>query len=75
MTPRKQTYKTEEAAKTRKEKARFAARKLDSVGTIKLHSGLLLNNNEEHLAKYQNKVTMAKSLARIETQDKTACCR
>ena len=49
---------------------KLAARKLDSLGSIRPHSGLV--NNEEKLAKMKNQVGLAKSIADIQAQDKAA---
>jgi hypothetical protein len=49
---------------------KIAARRLDNMGTIKPHSGVV--NNEERLAKYKNKVEMTKSIAGIETIERAA---
>jgi hypothetical protein len=49
---------------------KLAARRLDNMGTIKSHSGVV--NNEERLAKYVNKVEMKKSIAGIETIERAA---
>jgi hypothetical protein len=52
---------------------KIAARKLDSMGSIKPHSGLV--NNEEQLARYGNKVDLTKSIADIETTEKAAALK
>jgi hypothetical protein len=49
---------------------KLAARRLDNMGTIKPHSGVV--NNEERLVKYVNKVEMTKSIAGIETIERAA---
>jgi hypothetical protein len=54
-------------------KKKLAARKLDAMGTIKPHSGLV--NTEEQLAKYVNKVDLTKSIADIEANEKAAALK
>jgi hypothetical protein len=49
---------------------KLAARRIDTIGTIKPHSGVV--KHEERLAKYVNKVEMTKSIAGIETIERAA---